>query len=87
MIDGQLELSFGNGRGGLRLSARQRRRSRAHWWFERMRQLVDRALYWEPLPPPRPEQIWFPGSHRPVGQPAQAPSPSASTGNERQICE
>jgi hypothetical protein len=26
-----------------------------------MRQIVDRALDWQPDPPPRPEQIDFPG--------------------------
>ena len=32
---------------------------RADWWFRQMRQVVDRALDWEPAPRFRPEQIWF----------------------------
>jgi hypothetical protein len=31
------------------------------WWFERMRQIVNSALDWQPAPSPRPEQIDFPG--------------------------
>jgi hypothetical protein len=26
-----------------------------------MRQIVDCALDWQPVPPPRPEQTWFAG--------------------------
>jgi hypothetical protein len=44
----------------------QRRRARAQWWFNRMRQVVDRAMDWEAAPPPRPEQIWFPNTYRAV---------------------
>jgi hypothetical protein len=44
----------------------QRRLSRAQWWFAQMRQIVDRAMDWQPAPAPRPEQIWFPGTHRPA---------------------
>lgn len=29
-----------------------------------MRQVVERARDWQPAPAPRPEQIWFPGTHR-----------------------
>jgi hypothetical protein len=62
MYNAQLEMSFG---GTARLlSRRQRRLSRAQWWFQRMRQIVDRAIEWQPAPPPRPEQIWLPGAHR-----------------------
>jgi hypothetical protein len=39
---------------------RERRLTRANWWFARMRQAVDRAFDWAPVPPPRPEQIYFP---------------------------
>jgi hypothetical protein len=87
MLDGQLELSFENG-GGRRLSLRERRHGRAHWWFERMRRLVDRAIDWRACPTPPPEQIWLPGAHRQVGEKAavtcltQPPAP-----DERQICE
>jgi hypothetical protein len=65
MYDGQLEMSFAGVRGGS--SARQRRLTRAQWWFQRMRQAVDGALDWQPAPPPRPEQTWLPGTHRAAG--------------------
>ena len=67
MYEGQLEMSFGGTRGCS--SKRQRRLSRAQWWFQRMRQVVDGALDRHPLPP-RPKQTWFPGAHR---QPELAP--------------
>jgi len=90
MINGQLELSLTNARGCHPLSRRQRHLNRARWWFERMRQVVDRAIEWTPAPPARPEQTWFPNASR------QAPPPSASqqaaaapkaTEQEHQICE
>jgi len=77
MIDGQLELGFAKGRGCGAMNVRQRRQGRANWWFQRMRQIVDRAIDWQPVPPARPEQIWFPGAHREAAVAAQ----------ERQICE
>ena len=57
MIDSQLELGFGSTGRALVLTHRQRRLSRARWWFDRMRQVVDRAF--EPTPPPRPQQMWM----------------------------
>ena len=63
MTNAQLELSFGAVRG--RSMPTTNRRPSIHnpqWWFQRMRQIVDRALDWQPVPPPRPEQIDFPGS-------------------------
>ncbi len=57
MYNGQLEMSFNQERGVLELSQRQRRLSRAKWWFNRMRQAVDRAI--RPAPPAPPEQTWF----------------------------
>jgi len=38
----------------------QRRLSRANWWFQQMREVVDKAIDWQPTPPARPEQIYFP---------------------------
>ena len=38
----------------------QRRLSRANWWFQQMREVVDKAADWRPSPPARPEQIYFP---------------------------
>jgi hypothetical protein len=35
---------------------RQRRITRARWWFERMRQTVDQAWDWSSGPPARAEQ-------------------------------
>jgi hypothetical protein len=65
MHNAQLEMSF---QGATRvLSRRQRRLSRAQWWFQRMRQIVDRAIEWQPSPPARPEQIWFPGASGQAG--------------------
>ena len=62
MFDGQMEMSFGAmnvcpPRG-------QRRQSRARWWFQRMRQVVERATDWQQAPPARPEQIWLEATHR-----------------------
>jgi hypothetical protein len=36
-----------------------RRPRRAHWWFQRMRQIVERALDREPAPQPKSEQIYL----------------------------
>ena len=61
MNNAQLELSFGNRR--VRRSSSVNRRPSIHnpqWWFQRMRQIVDCALDWQPAPQPRPEQILFP---------------------------
>jgi hypothetical protein len=60
MTNQQMELGFGNQRACASLNRRQRRLSRANWWFERMRRAVDQAFDWQPAPPARPEQIWFP---------------------------
>ena len=38
MINGQLELSLANARESRPEGRRQRRMSRAMWWFERMRE-------------------------------------------------
>jgi hypothetical protein len=62
MTNAQLELSF----GGLRVRptpANTRRPTihNAQWWFQRMRQIVNSALDWQPATPPRPEQIDLPG--------------------------
>ena len=59
----QMELGFGSF-ACQTPAARRRRLNRANWWFQRMRQLVDRACDWQPAPEPRPEQIWFPNTHR-----------------------
>jgi hypothetical protein len=92
MYNGQLEMSFANGRGCQTIGGRQRRLSRAQWWFQRMRQVVERAIDWTPAPLPPPEQIWLPGAQR---QPALAPAPAPAsntreerhTQDEQQVCE
>jgi len=35
---------------------RQRRVSRARWWFSQMRRVVDEAIEWTPAPTTHPEQ-------------------------------
>jgi len=62
-INSQLEFSHLNGHGCLSLERPQRRPQRAAFWFARMRQVVERAIDWRPAPPPRPEQVWFPGAN------------------------
>jgi hypothetical protein len=86
MYNDQLEFSMSNQRETNRRSANssQRRAPRARWWFERMRQIVDHALDWEPAPPPRPEQMFFDGAHR---QPLALPASQLAQADERQICE
>ena len=81
MLNRQMEMSFGNGRASQFFARQNRRQGRAHWWFARMRQVVDHAMDWQPAARPRPEQIWFPNAHRQVGGTAQPNS------DERQICE
>jgi hypothetical protein len=60
MMIEQMELSLAKGRVCPSVNRRQRRLSRANWWFDRMRQAVDGAFDRQPAPAPRPEQIWFP---------------------------
>ncbi len=55
----QLELTFDQNRSFRSRSHRQRRIRRAQWWFEQMRQVVDRALDRRPGPIPPPEQIYM----------------------------
>ena len=60
MMTEQMELSLEKPSVCRSIGRRQRRLSRANWWFDRMRAAVDRAFDWKPVPPARPEQIWFP---------------------------
>ena len=62
----QLELGF-NGIQRLVNSPRHRGRvARATWWFAQMREVVERAMDWNAVGEPRPEQIWMPGATREV---------------------
>jgi hypothetical protein len=80
MFDHQMELGIENAKFCPSVIRREQRAKRARWWFDRMRQIVEQAVDRRPAPEPRPEQIWFNGAHRTVGQ---APANS----QERQICE
>lgn len=51
----QLELGF-NGTT-IHNEKKQRRLSRAQWWFKQMRRAVDCALDWQPAPNARPDQV------------------------------
>jgi len=44
----QLELKWTGRRGCKPLWKNQRRRARAHWWFEQMGRVVDGARDWKP---------------------------------------
>jgi hypothetical protein len=56
----QMELGFDKARVCPSVRRRQSKSTRAKWWFDRMRDAVDRAIDWQPAPAARPEQIWFP---------------------------
>jgi len=47
------------------LIRRQRRSTRARWWFAQMRQVVDRAWDWGSAQPARPRQVLIPSSQSP----------------------
>jgi hypothetical protein len=55
----QMELSLAGANKCPRTVQRRRRLNRANWWFDQMRQVVDRAFEWEPAPRFQPEQIWL----------------------------
>jgi hypothetical protein len=38
--------------------------ARAKWWFNQMRETVEKAIDWQTEPAPRAEQIWMTGTHR-----------------------
>jgi len=53
----QLELELAGANRCPRVAPREPRANRANWWFNQMRQVVDRAFDWEPAPRFQPEQI------------------------------
>jgi hypothetical protein len=59
-INEQMELEIGKAKACTSGRRPQRRLSRANWWFQQMREVVDKAVDWQPAPPARPEQIYFP---------------------------
>jgi len=81
LTDSQLELALAAGSAAQLGGLRPRHQSRASWWFQRMRQIVDHACDWQPVLVPRPEQIWFPIAHRTISLRAQ------SDADQRQLCE
>ncbi len=87
MIDAQMELS---------LETKQLRAARARgskvapntrrWWFDRMREIVDRARDWQPAPPPRPEQVTFGSLYRQASASLGAAT-SRVNAQEQLVCE
>jgi hypothetical protein len=57
MMNNQMELGFNKTRTCMTVKQRQRRMSRAQWWFKQMRRAVDCAIEWKPSPNARPQQV------------------------------
>ena len=53
LVQKQMEMELAGARQCPRSVRRQHRASRANWWFNQMRELVDRAFDYEPAPEPR----------------------------------
>jgi hypothetical protein len=62
----QLELTFDAGRLKASTPPAAQKRAQAHWWFGKMRQIVDLAM--GPRQPrcPRPEQTYLPLAQKTV---------------------
>ncbi len=60
MLNDQMELGFAGGPACPRVEQRERRKSKARWWFDKMKRVVEQATDWKPTPRFRPEQIWLP---------------------------
>jgi hypothetical protein len=88
MYNGQMELSFEIGNPCTSGKRRQRRISRAQWWFERMREVVERAVDRSPRCQARPEQMVFSGAHRlPLAASITARDRSIRSPHEQEVCE
>ena len=87
MFDAQMEMSFGRNENFATRS--ERRHNRARWWFQRMRQVVDLAIDWQPAPRPRPIQIWFPTTESRLTKSSaqRAKRGSARRRSEQGVCE
>jgi hypothetical protein len=85
MFDQQMELGIENAKLCPSVVRREQRAKRARWWFDRMRQIVGQTIEHRPAPEPRPEQIWFTGAHRTVGETSRQAGETNLA--ERQICE
>ena len=63
-MNGQLELTLANQPNQPFAKRPVRRQRRALWWFDKMREVVDSAMSWQPAPQSRPEQMVLSGVHR-----------------------
>jgi hypothetical protein len=83
MVNRQLELGLGNPACCATAGRRRRRGSRAHWWFEQMRGLVNNAPDWEPAAPPeqapRPTAVQAESDPLDSGGAARTTSPGPPT--------
>jgi hypothetical protein len=64
MTNEQMELGLNGMKFVGQTGRRANRMQRAAWWFAQMRQIVNRAVDWQPAGDARPEQIWLSGTHR-----------------------
>ena len=60
LVQKQMEMELAGARQCPRSVRRQHRANRANWWFNQMRELVDRAFDYEPAPEPRFRTELFP---------------------------
>jgi hypothetical protein len=60
MRNQQLEITLPTATCRRPANYRQRRVSRARWWFSQMRRVVDEAIEWTPAPTTHPEQPSLP---------------------------
>jgi len=68
----QMELGFDGSPRVRPTMRRQRRLTRARWWFQQMRTVVNQAIDWSSAPPARPEQVYMQlRPARTTGEPAQ----------------
>ncbi len=87
MINRQMELSLTSVRTGATARGSQGRQRRAAWWFDRMRQAVDRAFDWSAAGLPRPEQAVFQGFYRQALVPSAVPAARVDVaGQEKEVC-
>ena len=56
----QTELGLEKARASASAQRPKRRLNRASWWFQQMRDVVDKAADWRPIPSADAKQIHFP---------------------------
>ena len=59
MLKQQLELSLAGGKEANETPAKKKGRRGPQFWFDQMRQLVDRAIDWGSLDSPAPRQTFL----------------------------